>query len=285
MIQFEYQLTQHDVHELLFPPIDAKGRSVVRSPFRQLISRIVFAILLVVAVVALCLAQYFGLTLPWSATPPQPRPKSDLDNLWINLIPSVVPPLIIFAWAGLVQLLSSALVKPKFRKSLAKLFGMLLGLLPWGALWLMIDGPVIHWNATPQRITLITLGSWGLLGVWRVFRREAVKRRRSRMVWRTVNGLRRPTVLKANEQSLELIDSLTQCSYRWPYFKRFTETTNLYLLDFENGLRLGVPKRAFPDQADDLEFRRLLHEQVKVGTFLPTSTGFAVIPQPVQELQ
>ena len=85
------------------------------------------------------------------------------------------------------------------------------------------------------------------------------------------------------EEGVSMTDDFTVHLFRWVYFGRARETSNLMVLYSEENLRYLLPKRAVPEGQFDA-LRALIHSHVPDCKFLLAPPAFPVLPKPVLPL-
>jgi hypothetical protein len=96
--------------------------------------------------------------------------------------------------------------------------------------------------------------------------------------WNAKPTWRREKVVMLDEDGLTIIDSLSRIEYRWAYFSKARETTNLLIFHGEDNLMYLLPKRATAQ--DELnQVRALIHNGIPDAQFLVKPGGFAVLPK------
>ena len=88
-----------------------------------------------------------------------------------------------------------------------------------------------------------------------------------------------PTALALDDGGVRITSAHVDATYQWAEFERWAEGSSEFLLYRSAEQFYVIPKRAFANEADVAEFRRLLNEHVvDLGAAAERARGFPVLP-------
>jgi hypothetical protein len=203
------------------------------------------------------------------------------QNLWVTLIPSLI----------VTTFLVMAMAFPKTAPAKKGVGGRLLNAVIkrrnalcfiW-VLPLLIPQLEIDWAPTDRQAVWAAFVPWalysGVVGLLLSVRKATVVDK----TWNKHPSLHRPAHTVVNDDGLDKDDGVVRHVYRWPHFKRYDETENLFVLTTEDGLSVWLPKRAAADEQAMDELKMLIHNNIGEGKFLGGKNAFEVV-LPVIEL-
>jgi YcxB-like protein len=217
------------------------------------------------------------------------EPRPGVDDLWLVLLPTLMPVLVIglLAISTMVKgFMATDGVAPAVIKKrnaiVARVNLVLVVIIMFFGVRLLMN-PQYGWAWTPSRpkVVIVAVWPWVILCVLILALLPMLRWLKARTLWNTTPPLRRPNCVEFNREGLVTVEAKSSSRFRWSYFTQYSETQNLLRLHMEDQRIFLIPKRAVGEQ-QMLELRSLICSNIAEGKFLVTDPRFAVMaPQPV----
>ncbi len=210
----------------------------------------------------------------------QPIPP---QNLWVAVVPSLVPALL---WGAFVLAMAvyqwrqvrrggggrgtpGRPIQPNVWVLLALLSPLLLF-----EVW-RLPTVAVTWYPTPAAAVTAGALPWAVVAGVGLIRIFTGVRRTARGQWANTPNAGRPATVDVTADGVRRTTEAVDVLYRWPAVVGYRETPNLLVLTLEDGQAVLLPKRAY--SGGEAELRSLIQTHVAAGTFLPREARFPVV--------